>query len=144
LHCPKREEAVNKGIEHFIICLVEGEMVYKHKRDGVRVIPDPLNPIIVDLVGENFIDVLRAKDIGEGGLSVYVPYQFDGCIINREIEVIITLPGARSFKAGGMIRHSGKKQDLYFGISFTYIKPEDLEELKEYIKARTEQGQIVK
>jgi hypothetical protein len=58
--------------------------------------------------------------------------------------VIITLPGARSFKAGGMIRHSGKKQDLYLGISFTYIKPEDLEELKEYIKARTEQGQIVK
>jgi hypothetical protein len=94
-------------------------MIYKHKRDTVRVIPDPLNPIIVDLVGENFIDVLRAKDIGEGGLSVHVPYQFAGCIINREIELVITLPGARSFKAGGMIRHNGQKQELYFGISFT-------------------------
>ncbi len=119
-------------------------MIYKHKRDQVRVIPDPLNPIIVDLVGENFIDVLRAKDIGEGGLSVYVPYQFAGCIINREIEVVITLPGTRSFKAGGMIRHNGQKQDLYFGISFTYIKPEDLEKLKGYIQTRIDLGHTVR
>ena len=121
-----------------------GRMIYKHKRDRVRVIPDPLNPIIVDLAGENFIDVLRAKDIGEGGLSVHVPYQFAGCIINREIELVITLPGTRSFKAGGMIRHNGQKQDLYFGISFTYIKPEDLEKLKGYIQMRIDQGHTVK
>jgi hypothetical protein len=110
----------------------------------MRVIPDPLNPIIVDLAGENFLDVLRAKDIGEGGLSVYVPYQFAGCIIDREIELIITLPGTHGFKVGGMIRHNGQKQDLYFGISFTNIKQEDLEKLKGYIQMRIDLGHTVK
>ncbi len=119
-------------------------MLYKHKRDKVRVIPDPQRPVIIDLVGENFIDVLRAKDIGEGGLSVYVPYQFNGCTIDREIEIIITLPQARSFKAVGMIRHKGQKQDLYFGISFTRVEKKDLEKLKEYINERSDQGHAVK
>ncbi len=119
-------------------------MIYKHKRNQVRVIPDTLNPVIIDLVGENFIDILRAKDIGEGGLSVYVPYQFAGCIIDREIELIITLPEVRSFKTRGMIRHKGQKQGFYFGISFTQIEQKDLEKLKGYIKMRTEQGHIIK
>ncbi len=119
-------------------------MFYEHKRDKVRVIPDPQHPVIIDLVGENFIDVLRAKDIGEGGLSVYVPYQFNGCAIDREIELIITLPQVRSFKTAGMIRHKGQKQDLYFGISFTRVEKKDLEKLKEYINERSDQGYTVK
>ena len=119
-------------------------MIYKHKRNQVRVIPDTLNPVIIDLVGENFIDILKAKDIGEGGLSVYVPYQFAGCIIDREIELIITLPEVRSFKTRGMIRHKGQKQGFYFGIAFTQIEQKDLEKLKGYIKIRTGQGHIVK
>ena len=119
-------------------------MIYKHKRKKVRVIPDPQHPVIIDLVGENFIDVLRAKDIGEGGLSVYVPYQFNGCAIDREIELIITLPQIRSFKAAGMIRYKEQKQDFYFGICFTRIERKDLEKLKGYIRERSDQGFIVK
>lgn len=119
-------------------------MFYKHKRNKVRVIPDPKHPVIIDLIGKNFIDVLRAKDIGEGGLSVYVPYQFNGCTIDREIELIVTLPKVRSFKAVGMIRHKGQKQDLYFGISFTRVETKDLEKLKEYINERSDQGYTIK
>jgi len=120
-----------------------GGMIYKHKRYQVRVIPDPLHPIIIDLAGENFIDVLRAKDIGEGGLSVYVPYQFEGCRIDREIDLVITLPDTRSFKVSGVIRHKGEKQGYYFGIAFTKIEKEDFESLKRYIDMRAEQGHIV-
>jgi hypothetical protein len=119
-------------------------MIYKHKRHLIRVIPDPLNPIIIDLVGENFIDILKAKDIGEGGLSVYVPYQFTGCIIDREIELIITLPKVRSFKTRALIRHKGEKQGFYFGIAFINIEEKDLKELKGYIKTRAELGMVVK
>jgi hypothetical protein len=118
-------------------------MTYKHTRHQIRVLPDPQHPVIVDLVGENFIDILNAKDIGEGGLSVYVPYQFAGCIIDHEIELIITLPAVRSFKTSGLIRHKGDKQGLYFGIAFTQVQQKDLEKLKEYIKTRTELGMIV-
>lgn len=118
-------------------------MIYKHTRYQTRVIPDPLNPVIIDLVGENFIDVLKAKDIGEGGLSVYVPYQFAGCVIDREIELIITLPDVRSFKARGKIRHKGEKQGFYFGIAFKHIDEDNLKTLKEYIKVRADQGHIV-
>ena len=119
-------------------------MIYKHTRYQTRVIPDPLNPIMIDLIGENFIDVLKAKDIGEGGLSVYVPYQFAGCVIDREIELILTLPDTMSFKTRGMIRHRGQKQGFYFGIAFTHIDRKDLETLKSYIKTRSDQGHIVK
>jgi len=118
-------------------------MIYKHKRYQIRVLPDPLHPIIVDLVGENFIDVLKVKDIGEGGLSVYVPYQFDGCRIDREIDLVVTLPDARSFKTGGVIRHKGERQGFYFGIAFTHIGREDMEKLKSYIKMSADQGRIV-
>ena len=134
-------------------------MIYKNKRNQIRVIPDPINPIIidlvrvipdplkpifVDLVGENFVDVLKAKDIGEGGLSVYVPHQFTGCKIDHEIELVITLPKIRSFKASGLIRHKGEKQGFYFGIAFTHIEEKDLIKLRDYIKTRAEQGMIVK
>ncbi len=118
-------------------------MIYKHKRNQTRVIPDPQHPVIIDLVGENFIDILKAKDIGEGGLSVYVPYQFAGCMIDHEIELIITLPTFRSFKTGGLIRHKGEKQGYYFGIAFTHIDESDLEKLRGYIKTRAELGQLV-
>lgn len=103
-----------------------------------------MHPIIIDLVGENFIDVLKAKDIGEGGLSVYVPYQFEGCIIDREIELVVTLPGSRSFKTRGMIRHKGEKQGFYFGIAFTQIDKDDLGALKNYIEVRAALGEVVK
>ena len=119
-------------------------MAYKHTRHKTRVIPDPQNPIMIDLIGENFIDILKAKDIGEGGLSVYVPYQFAGCIIDKEIELIITLPDIHSFKTMGLIKHKGEKQGFYFGIAFTHIKGEDLKKLKSYIKMRADQGHIVK
>ncbi len=119
-------------------------MIYKHKRHHTRAIPDPEHPVIVNLVGENFIDTIRAKDIGEGGLSVYVPYQFQGCVVDREVAIIITLPKVRSFKATGMIRHKGKKQGFYFGIAFTDIKDKDLQQLMDYIKERAELGSIVK
>ena len=119
-------------------------MIYKHKRNKIRVIPDHLSPVIIDLVGENFIDTLKAKDIGEGGLSVYVPYQFTGCIIDREIELIVTLPKVRSFKTSGLIRHKGEKQGFYFGIAFLHIEEKDLKALKGYIKTMGEQGRFVK
>jgi hypothetical protein len=119
-------------------------MIYKHKRYQTRVIPDPLNPIIIDLVGENFIDTLKAKDIGLGGLGVHVPYQFAGCIIDREIELVITLPHTHGFKIRGMIRHKGEKQGFYFGISFTHVEEENMEKLKGYIKMRVDQGYVVK
>ena len=118
-------------------------MIYKHKRNQTRVIPDPQHQIIIDIVGDNFIDVLNAKDIGEGGLSVYVPYQFAGCMIDHEIELIITLPTVRSFKTRGLIPHKGEKQGYYFGIAFTHIEENDLEKLKDYIKTRAELGKLV-
>lgn len=119
-------------------------MKYKFERFQTRVIPDPQHPIIIDLIGENFIDILKAKDIGPGGLSVFVPYQFEGCIINREIDIVVTLPDTRSFKTRGMIRHKEQRQGFYFGISFTHIEKDDLETLKGYVKIRADQGQIVK
>ena len=118
-------------------------MVYKNKRYLIRVMPDPENPLIIDLVGEKFVDVLRVKDIGEGGLSVYIPYQFNRCVINREIELVVTLPGAWSFKARGNIKHKEETPGDYFGISFTHIEEQDMEKVKEYIRMRADEGHVV-
>ncbi len=119
-------------------------MKYLHKRHKPRAIPDPKQPVVIDLVGDNFIDVLKAKDIGEGGLSVYVPYQFKGCIIDREIEIVITLPDRSSFKTTGLIKHKGEKQGFYFGIAFTHVNDKDIRTLKQYIETRIKLGQVVK
>lgn len=84
--------------------------------------PYEAHPVEVQLVGTNFIEVLAAVDLSEGGVGVRVPYAFEGYDLNRQVDVILTLPGQRPFLARGRIRSkSARGGEHVFGVEFTYV-----------------------
>ena len=62
------------------------------QRRQLRVKPEDGNPIRVDINGENFVDILYANDISEGGLNVSVPHQFQDCEIDTPVSLMVQLP----------------------------------------------------
>lgn len=93
-------------------------------------------------MGSGTLDILRARDISATGVGVYVSHRFDGCDIDCEVELVITLPRCRSFLARGVIRHvtrSGEPAE-YFGVEFTQLRDEHRESLRRYVRAQPDPG----
>jgi c-di-GMP-binding flagellar brake protein YcgR len=96
---------------------------------------DPAAPIRVDIMGQGFLEVLAARDISVGGLGIRVPHGFEGCDIEGEVELIVTLGRARPFKARGAIRHASQSgSDQVFGVEFTKLAPEQRQAIENYIQ----------
>jgi len=92
------------------------------KRRFQRVRPAPSAPIEVQVMGGAFLEVLHAQDISVGGMAVLVPHGFSDDELSETVQLIISMPAARSFKATARIRHiertgSGGK----FGIEFAEL-----------------------
>ena len=105
-------------------------------RRHLRVQPDPSAPVRVDIMGNGFLDVLRARDISAGGLGIWVPHDFAGCDIEGEVELIVTLGRDRPFKTLGVIRHHSRCDgDHVFGLEFTALSPEQSAAIERYIAA---------
>lgn len=112
--------------------------VYKggiNKRRHIRVKPSVEHPIRVDINGENFIDVLHAKDISESGIGVRVPHFFTGCAIEKPVQFIISLPAPfkKTISARGVVKHTTDDQ---FGVYFTQIDRQSVRCLRDYITHR--------
>lgn len=102
------------------------------RRRFFRVTPENQRPIRVDINGSNFIDILNALDISEGGVGVRVPHGFNGCDLNQPISFILTLPKPKHvlLKGYGRIIHiSGDR----FGIAFAELPSEVVSEIRDYI-----------
>lgn len=113
----------------------------KDKRQHARVAPHYLHPIEVQLVGNGFMDVLKARDISESGIGVEVPHQFKDCDISKDVELIVTLPGVRPFRAKGKIRHRGEvKGSSFFGLEFTAMPKGARELIALYVARRLGEG----
>ena len=89
----------------------------KADRPELRVCPTPEAPVEVQVVGPNSIDVLRARDVSQNGVGLFVPHRFEGCEIDSDVQLVITLPGVKTFLARGVIRHvTGRgRSGEYFG-----------------------------
>ena len=88
-------------------------------------------------MGDGFLDVLYARDVACGGVGVHVPHGFKGCDLDQEVELIVSLPGSRSFCVSGRIRHSTTFRDeTFFGVEFTNLASADRDKLKRYVKER--------
>lgn len=102
----------------------------------MRVPVDPAAPVRVDIMGRGFLDVLHARDICVGGLGISVPHGFEGCDIDSEVELIVTLGRAPPFKTTGAIRHHGKPGDGHvFGVEFVALSPEQHRAVEAYVEA---------
>ncbi len=89
----------------------------------IRVIPTQEAPVQIQIVGENSLDVLKARDISVAGVGVQVTHDFNGIGLDEEIELVITLPNTKTFLAKGAIRHRSRNLQgkTHFGIEFVQI-----------------------
>jgi c-di-GMP-binding flagellar brake protein YcgR len=117
----------------------------ENQRKNERVVPDESDPIEVQIMGDGFLEILTAKDIGPGGVGIYVEHGFQGLNIIRDVEIVISIPGEKSFKARGVIKHKrqlsnyhSEKQD-FFGILFTQICNKHRQLLERYVEERFEE-----
>lgn len=105
------------------------------RRRHPRVAPLPEQPVMVDINGDNFLDVVRVRDISEGGAGIFVPHDFRQCQLNELVRVVITLPAPNkaSFSASGRIRH---KASHYFGVQFLDLRESDRQLIRRYVTVR--------
>lgn len=104
----------------------------KENRQSERIIPDKKTPVIIDINGTNFIDILKAVNISLGGLKVSVAHGFKGCEIDKQVQLAIKLPDPinKSFSATGKIKHiSGDA----FGVNFISMHKHAKQMLRKYI-----------
>jgi hypothetical protein len=105
-----------------------------NQRAAPRVQPPKTAGVEVQIMGEDHLDVLPAKDISVSGIGVSVPHRFAGCDLGTEVELVITLPGMRSFRAYGIIRHWTGSTSDHFGVQFTRIDSRHVSAISSYIK----------
>ncbi len=85
--------------------------------------------------GENFLDILEALDISVGGIGISVPHMFDGCKIENDVSLVITIPFPvmKSIAVAGKVKHIKGKD---FGVTFVSIKGIDKKLVEEYVVYR--------
>ncbi len=107
-----------------------------NRRETERVIPEPGAPVRVHINGEDFIEVIDAIDISEGGIRISVRHRFAGCHVDQPASVIVHLPApiSRHFSTHGRIRHVLGDS---FGIQFAGLSPADLALLRQYVRLRS-------
>jgi hypothetical protein len=113
-------------------------------RKDPRARPLDESPVRVDIMGAGFLEVLVARDIGVGGVGVFVSHDFNGCDIDSEVELILKVGGARPFKTRGVIRHRGSQNALHFyGVEFVGLTAEQRETIAKYVDACLRVGRKV-
>ncbi len=92
-------------------------------------------------MGTGFLEVLRARDISEGGVAVFVAHDFSGCAIDDPVDVIVKLGREKPFTARGVIRHLSKGEgNHFFGVKFVRISDENLARIRQYVERRLAEG----
>jgi len=107
------------------------------QRHYSRVETTPDAPVRIDINGEDFIDVLSAVDISEGGLGLEVQHRFRGCNLDDLVSMIVQLPApvSRHFSVMGRIMHISNDT---FGVSFVGLSGAGRNLIRDYIKSRQE------
>ena len=113
-------------------------MLFKllYQRYAERVKPLEAEPVEVQVMSIGSIDILRAFDISLKGIGIRSPQKYEIDQKEERVDLIITLPGAKPFKASGIVRHITNRpnKDLCFGIEFTNIGKNSLGDIREYME----------
>ena len=113
------------------------------RRQFVRITPATNSPVRIDINGEDFIDILTATDISEGGIGITVAHGFKGCTINKHVSFVIELPSTPKntlIQVQGKIKHvSGER----FGVSFFNISELTKDKIKNYLAERLKEDSLV-
>ena len=106
-------------------------------RAETRVTPSQLAPVEVQIIGAGHLDVLNARNVSQTGIGVYVPHGFQNCNLESEVELVITLPGERSFLTRGRIKHQTDSgaEGRHFGLVFTEISSNHRMAIRGFVKS---------
>ncbi len=106
-------------------------------RSETRVTPRGGAPVEIQVMGPGRLDVLNARNVSQTGIGVYVPHGFSGCDLEAEVELVITLPGERSFLARGLIKHQTESggEGRHFGLVFTEISQEHRALIRGFVRS---------
>ncbi len=111
------------------------------KRRTERVKPLDTQPIEIQIMSNSSIDILRAFDISIKGIGVRIPTHYELDCSNKNVDLVITLPGGRPFQAAGIVRHfsneDGKSRPA-FGVEFTRIAEKCVIDIKSYMNETKE------
>jgi hypothetical protein len=88
--------------------------------------------------GRGSLDVLRARNVSQTGIGVFVPHAFEGFDLEEEVELVITLPGERSFLARGILKHwtDGGRAGCHFGVHFTEMTRAQRAKVRDFVRRR--------
>jgi hypothetical protein len=107
-----------------------------YKRKNIRVTPAYDRPLKVYILGEDFVEVTNALNISLGGIAINIKHRFEGCKIDKKIDLVIDIPlkkGVTYIKAEGLIRWVRGDE---FAVEFTDITQVSNEILSNYIHRR--------
>lgn len=101
-----------------------------------RVRPRPSEPVEVHIMGGRSLDILHARNVSDTGLGVWVPHRFEGCDLDEEMTLVITLPRRRSFVARGTLKHVTSREagPGHFGVEFTALAERHCEAIRDYVR----------
>jgi hypothetical protein len=113
-----------------------------NRRVHPRVRPRQELPVDIQILGAGFIEMLQARDISIGGIGILVPHQFNGYNVEGEVELVVKLPGQKSFLTKGFIRHRADVpgEARFFGIEFSGLSKEVSARLAAYVEKRIAEG----
>ena len=115
-------------------------MLFKtlYTRYAERVKPIEGQPVEVQLMGGDSIDILSAFDISIKGIGVKTPGHYEMKEeVAKKVDLVITLPSTRAFKAKGVIRHVTKNKAYRrgcFGVEFTEIAQQNITAIRDYMR----------
>ncbi|MFI5296814.1 MAG: PilZ domain-containing protein [Polyangiales bacterium] len=113
----------------------------QNQRAHVRVRPSPRAPIEVQIMGDGFLDLVRARDLSVGGVSVFIAHDFVGCNLENRVDLVISLPHEKPFMAQGVVRHRTAADGLHsFGVQFTHLTADGRRRIEAYVKQRVAEG----
>ena len=107
----------------------------KTKRKYPRVTPEKNFPIRVDITGENFLDILYANDISDGGVNITVSHSFEGCHTGSLVTLIVKLPQPVNHSINVTARIISVSQNR-FGAVFENLGRSDRKKIHEYVEYR--------
>ncbi len=102
------------------------------KGSSNKIIPSKNNPIRMDIIGDNFVEIVQVTDISENGAGIYVPHSFSGIDISKQINAIVTLPGQSSFKTKGSIKEG--RDNRHFNLEFVNLSSQAKRQIGQYAK----------
>jgi len=105
-------------------------------RSAPRIRPEEDEPIEIQLMSEQFLDIFEARDISTSGVGIYVPYRFEGCDLKSPVTLVVTLPGVRPFIAKGRVVHRSKTEREFFGVEFIELSKAQYQALASYVAQR--------